>query len=97
MNETSGDRPPTHPTPEAPQPDPVPTPDARPLQEGAASGGGLTGETGVLTPDGGEFVPAERREMESPDHAGQAALKRRPAATDDLPADLPTRPHSEDE
>jgi hypothetical protein len=81
VTDRSNTQPRTHPTPEAPQPDPVPTPDARPLQHGAASGGGLTGETGVLTPDGGEFVPAERREMESPDHAGQAALKRHPAAT----------------
>jgi hypothetical protein len=97
MNETLNDGPRTRPTPEAPQPDPVPTPDALPLQDGAASGGGLTGETGVLTPDGGEFVPAERREMESPDHAGQAALKRHPAATDDPFAAPPALSDGEDE
>ncbi len=77
------DRPRTHPTPGAPQPDPVLTRDARPLEQGEASGGGLTGETGVLTPQSepGELLTAERREVESPDHAGQAAIKRHPAAT----------------
>lgn len=42
----------------------------------------MTEASGVLTPEteGGEFVPAERREIESAGHVGQAALKRHPAA-----------------
>jgi hypothetical protein len=42
----------------------------------------MTEASGVLTPETehGEFVPAERREIESAGHVGQAALKRHPAA-----------------
>jgi hypothetical protein len=43
----------------------------------------MTEASGVLTPEteSGEFVPAERREIERAGHVGQAALKRHPAAT----------------
>lgn len=64
----------TVPTPDPPQPDHVPTPDAEPLARGEATGGAMTGETGVLSPAGEPdgFVPAERREIEDPRHAGVA-------------------------
>jgi hypothetical protein len=76
------DRPGTHPEPDPPQPPHVPTPNALPLDRGEATGGGMTEESGVLTPEDepDAFVPAERREIESPGHVGQAALKRHPAA-----------------
>ncbi len=72
----------TVPTPDPPQPDHVPTPDAEPLARGEATGGAMTGETGVLSPAGEPdgFVPAERREMEDPRHAGVAGPLRHPAA-----------------
>lgn len=72
----------TTPTPDPPQPDHVPTPDAEPLERGDSTGGAMTGETGVLSaesqPDG--FVPGERREIEDPRHAGMAGQLRHPAA-----------------
>ena len=56
----------TQPTPEAPQPERLPTPNAQPLERGAAGGGALTGETGVLSPESepAPFDPAERSEIE---------------------------------
>lgn len=76
------DSPRTVPTPDPPQPPDVPASAAPPLNRGEAAGGGMTEASGVLTPEseGGEFVPAERREIETPGHVGQAALKRHPAA-----------------
>ncbi len=38
-----------------------------PLDRRGAGGGALTGESEDLTAGGGEFVPAERRDLESPD------------------------------
>jgi hypothetical protein len=89
-----GDQPPgTVPTPEPPQPDHVPTPDAEPLERGESTGGAMTGETGVLSaesqPDG--FVPGERREIEDPQHAGVAGQLRHPVAegTNDMTRNAP--------
>lgn len=72
----------TVPTPEPPQPDHLSTPDAEPLARGDASGGAMTGETGVLSPESEPdgFVPAERREIEDPRHPGVAGVLRHPAA-----------------
>ena len=48
------------------RPERLPTPNAEPLERGDASGGALTGETGVLSPESepAPFDPAERSEIE---------------------------------
>ena len=83
MSERHDQRPPaTAPTPEAPEPPHVPTPDAEPLARGEATGGAMTQETGFLSAesDPDPFVPAERREIEDPRHRGVAGQLRHPAA-----------------
>ena len=72
----------TVPTPQAPEPEDLPAPDAEPLARGEATGGAMTGETGVLSPENEPegFVPAERREIEDPRHPGVAGQLRHPAA-----------------
>jgi hypothetical protein len=92
----SNERPTTHPRPEPPQPPSVPTPNTPPLERGEATGGAMTGETGVLTPEveQEELVTGERREIEDPGHAGQAALKRHAAASGSSSAMGPGAPGS---
>lgn len=57
--------------------------------------GGMTGATGNLSPDDpeGEFIPAERREVDTPEGAGQvtAAAHRRHASRAAAEADVPGR------
>jgi hypothetical protein len=68
--------------------DDIATPDAEPLTHGEASGGAMTGETGVLSSeDEAEgFVSGERREIENPRHPGVTGQLRHPAAegTDEM-------------
>ncbi len=92
MTDSERREPQTHPTPGAPRAEQLPTPNPQPLQRGDASGGAMTGETGVLTPETEPepFVPAERREIEDPAHHGLASQLRHPAATGPNP-DNPER------
>ncbi len=76
------ERPTTHDDP-SPQPSDVPTAPAEPIQRGEATGGALTGETGVLTPesDPEPLVTGERRDVEDALHRAEAAQLRHPPAS----------------
>jgi hypothetical protein len=91
MTDAQRREPQTEPTPGAPQPEHLPTPKPEPLERGDATGGAMTGETGVLSPENEPepFVPAERREIEDPAHHGLASQLHHSAVSGERPKSGP--------